>query len=181
METMMARASRLKVFRTAIGFHDAYIAAPSQKAALEAWGTDHNLFGRGEAELVVDEALTAEPLAHPGQVIRRLRGTSEEQFAALGSARSGPKPGNAKGVSSPKKRHPRPDRAALDRADEALAEAEERHEREREALTREEKRLAARRRVLQDKNDAELIALRRDRASADDAYQSELEAWRAED
>lgn len=28
----------LKVFRTAIGFHDAYVAATSRKAALEAWG-----------------------------------------------------------------------------------------------------------------------------------------------
>ena len=32
----MARA--LKTFRTAIGFHDAYGAAPSRKAALKAWG-----------------------------------------------------------------------------------------------------------------------------------------------
>ena len=34
----MARTGRLKVFRTSIGFHDAYVAAPSRKAALEAWG-----------------------------------------------------------------------------------------------------------------------------------------------
>jgi hypothetical protein len=27
---------KLKVFRTPIGFHDAYVAAPSRKAALEA-------------------------------------------------------------------------------------------------------------------------------------------------
>jgi hypothetical protein len=33
----MPRAAKLKVFRTPIGFHDAYVAAPSQKAALEAW------------------------------------------------------------------------------------------------------------------------------------------------
>jgi hypothetical protein len=40
----MARSARLKVFRTPIGFHDAYIAAPSQKAALEAWGSDKDIF-----------------------------------------------------------------------------------------------------------------------------------------
>ena len=79
----MAKAGKLKVFRTPIGFHDAYVAAPSQKAALEAWGSDHNLFARGEAELVDDPALTAEPLARPGEVIKRLRGTAEEQLAAL--------------------------------------------------------------------------------------------------
>ena len=48
----MARA--LKVFRTAAGFHDAYVAAPSRKAALEAWGADVDLFARGIAEHPAD-------------------------------------------------------------------------------------------------------------------------------
>ena len=47
-----SRKRRLKVFRTAIGFHDAYVAAPSRKAALEAWGTDKDLFARGVARLL---------------------------------------------------------------------------------------------------------------------------------
>lgn len=34
----MPRKQKLKVYRTPIGFHDAYVAAPSQKAALKAWG-----------------------------------------------------------------------------------------------------------------------------------------------
>src|SRR5688572_7597704 len=79
----MARAAKLKVFRTPIGFHDAYVAAPSQKAAIEAWGSDRDLFARGEAELVSDPKLAAEPLANPGKVIKRLRGTAKEQIAAL--------------------------------------------------------------------------------------------------
>jgi electron transfer flavoprotein alpha/beta subunit len=29
----MARAPKLKVYRMAVGFHDAYVAAPSQEAA----------------------------------------------------------------------------------------------------------------------------------------------------
>ncbi len=33
-------ARKLKVFRTPAGFHDAYVAAPSRKAALAAWGAD---------------------------------------------------------------------------------------------------------------------------------------------
>jgi hypothetical protein len=49
---------KLKVYRTAIGFHDAYVAAPNQKAALEAWGSNANLFGLCMAELVTDETLT---------------------------------------------------------------------------------------------------------------------------
>ena len=36
--------AKLKVFRTAIGFHDAYVASPSRAAALRAWGADTDLF-----------------------------------------------------------------------------------------------------------------------------------------
>ena len=73
----------LKVFRTPIGFHDAYVAVPTKKAALAAWGSTRDLFARGIAELVTDPALTAEPLAAPGTVIKRSRGTTAEQIAAL--------------------------------------------------------------------------------------------------
>ncbi len=63
------RKQKLKVFRTPIGFHDAYVAAPSQKAALEAWGADGNLFAQGIAEQVTDPELMEEPLASPGKVL----------------------------------------------------------------------------------------------------------------
>ena len=82
----MARAPKLKVYRMAAGFHDAYVAAPSQKAAAEAWGADADVFARGVAELVTDPALTEEPLARPGAIVKRLRGTAAEQIAALGAA-----------------------------------------------------------------------------------------------
>ena len=91
----MARKSKLKVYRTPIGFHDAYVAAPSQKAALAAWGSDADLFARGIAEVVSDEELSREPFANPGKVIRRLRGTAEEQLAALPAIK--PKPSDAAG------------------------------------------------------------------------------------
>lgn len=48
----MVAARKLKVFRTSIGFHDAYVSAPSRKAALEAWGAGKDLFAIGSAELV---------------------------------------------------------------------------------------------------------------------------------
>lgn len=79
----VARATKLKVYRTPIGFHDAYVAAPSQKAALVAWGSDADLFARGIAERVVDPKLVREPLTKPGTVIKRSRGTTAEQLAAL--------------------------------------------------------------------------------------------------
>ena len=124
----------LKVFRTSTGFHDAYVAAPSQRAALAAWGTDSNLFTQGLAEQVSDEALMAEPLAQPGVVIKKLRGTEAEHFAALG-----PMPEKVKAATKltaeieqaspppPAKKAkpaPRPSRDALDDADMALAKAQ---------------------------------------------------------
>lgn len=118
---IMARATRLKVYRTVAGFADAYVAASSQKAALAAWGSDKDLFARGLAEIVTDPALTAAPLAAPGTVIRRSRGTAAEQLAALPytPARAAPKPS-----APPARRTPKPDRAALDAAEAALEQAE---------------------------------------------------------
>jgi hypothetical protein len=122
----MPAPKKLKVFRTPIGFHDAYVAAPSQKAAMEAWGSDKDLFSRGEAELVTDPALTAEPLAMPGTVIKRLRGTAEEHMAALPADVPTEKPALRKKTPPEKKQVPRPSRAALEAAELALGEAAER-------------------------------------------------------
>jgi hypothetical protein len=183
----LARTAKLKVFRTPIGFHDAYVAAPSQKAALEAWHSDHNLFARGEAELVSDPALTAEPLAHPGKVIKRLRGTTEEQMAALGPARrktdrapkkAAPTP-ERKAATKPKPK-PRPDRAPLDRAEAALADAEQRYARAHQAIIDEEKRLAQRRRALEKEQDTEVEKLKRELEQANAAYRDALDRWRGD-
>ena len=76
-------ARKLKVFRTTAGFNDAYVAAPSQKAALAAWGADVDLFARGIAEVVTDPALTAEPLANPGKVLTVSRGDLAAHLKAL--------------------------------------------------------------------------------------------------
>jgi hypothetical protein len=45
---LMAR--KLKTYQTSLGFFDQAIAAPSMKAALEAWGADSNLFHQGAAK-----------------------------------------------------------------------------------------------------------------------------------
>jgi colicin import membrane protein len=41
---------KLKVYQTSQGFFDLAIAAPSMKAALEAWGAGSNLFHQGVAK-----------------------------------------------------------------------------------------------------------------------------------
>lgn len=55
--------AKLKVYRTATGFHDAYVAAPNQKAALETWGSDKDLFARCAAKIVTDIVLIARGLS----------------------------------------------------------------------------------------------------------------------
>ncbi len=117
-------APRLKLFRTPIGFHDAYVAAPSQKAALKAWGADADLFARGIAERVDDSALLAEAAEQPGTVIKRARGTAEEHLASAGKpAKAVPRKaeGRAKVDVPPAKPRPRPSRKALDLAEQKLA------------------------------------------------------------
>ena len=155
----MAKQPKLKVFRTTTGFADAYVAAPSKKAALAAWGSKHDLFARGAAEIVDDPQLTKEPLAQPGVVIRRSRGTREEQLAALGPALNTEPPQSEKVVRQPKKaaaKKPKPDRAALDEAERSLAEIEQRHADERKALALREAELARERKALHDRHAAEL-------------------------
>jgi hypothetical protein len=166
----------LKVYRTAIGFHDAYVATPTKKAALEAWGADRNLFTSGRAEEVTDPKLTKAPLAEPGKVIKVLRGSAAEQFAALEKSAS-PRP-RVKPAAAPGKAAPRPSRAALDRADKALAAAEQRHDRALDALAAREAELREERRALQRKRDEELDALREQRDRAEEAYDEAMRVWR---
>src|SRR5215207_2422860 len=128
----MAKAKKLKVFRTPIGFLDAYVAAPSQKAALEAWGSGTNLFSQGAAELVTDPKLTKEPLARPGEVIRKPRGSADEHLRALGKARTAKRAKSSPAPSPSREREERkrgrkPSRTAVDKAEKALERAEARH------------------------------------------------------
>jgi len=68
-------ARKLKVFRAHFGFYDMIVAAPSQKAALEAWGAGANEFHQGFAAETEDPALVAAALEKPGIVLKRQFGT----------------------------------------------------------------------------------------------------------
>ena len=177
----MAKAKKLKVFRTSIGFHDAYVAAPSQKAALEAWGADSNLFAQGIAEQVTEPELTAEPLERPGEVIKRLRGSAKEQLAAVGKAapaKEGRKDrSRSKSGMTKKEKPPKPSRGEVERAEAALEEAQTRQRREAREIEREIEALERRRRELLRRHEAERDELQasRDRARRD--YERALRAW----
>jgi hypothetical protein len=64
-------ARKLKTYQTSLGFFDLAIAAPSMKAALEAWGADSNLFHQGAAKESQDPDVIATTMAKPGLVLRR--------------------------------------------------------------------------------------------------------------
>jgi hypothetical protein len=173
--------AKLKVYVTPIGFHDAYVAATSQKAALEAWGTDRNLFARGGASVVTDEALTREPLAHPGKVIKRSRGTTAEQLAALPPDKPKSKPlCTARPPAAPdkptKRSAPSPDRSALDAAEQALERERHRNAEELKRIDEQIADLKARRQraVREHKSEAARLSASRLRAAA--AYEKAVAA-----
>lgn len=68
-------AARLKVYEADLdGVNRWIVAAPSQKAALEAWGVRQNLFLLGEAKVAEDDAAIAAALARPGEPLRAPKG-----------------------------------------------------------------------------------------------------------
>jgi len=173
-----ASRRKLKVFRTPIGFHDAYVAATSRKAALEAWGADSDLFAQGIAEQVTDPKLTEAPLERPGEVVRVARGSEAEHVAALGS-RKAAKRKTAPTPAPPLKGRggPKPSRAGLDEADAALEEADRRHKAELRAIDRELQALDRRRRELMRRHEAERDELADRRGRAKTNYERAMRAW----
>ena len=65
---------KLKVFQAQFGFFDTVLAAPSQAAALRAWGTHRNLFATGHAKLATDDAAMAAYLERIAHVLQGLQG-----------------------------------------------------------------------------------------------------------
>src|SRR3954453_5488846 len=83
-------ARKLKTYQTSLGFFDEAIAAPSMKAALEAWGTKTNLFHQGVAKEADDPDIIAATMRKPGVILRRPIGSSGpfKEHADLPSALS---------------------------------------------------------------------------------------------
>ncbi|MBW6527113.1 hypothetical protein KZ813_09710 [Sphingomonas sp. RHCKR7] len=185
-------ARKLKVFRTPAGFHDAYVAAPSRRAALVAWGADADLFARGVAEEVTDAALMEEPLAHPGEVVRRSRGSAAEQLAALPPDRpkraraaaaaeeeGPPRRGRAaRAKAATKPPAPRPSRADLEAAEAALEQEDARRRAEEKALAERQAALDRERREAGRRHERERARLDAARERAAGAYAAAVEAWR---
>jgi hypothetical protein len=175
-------ARKLKTYQTSLGFFDLALAAPSMKAALEAWGADSNLFHQGAAKESHDPDVIAATMAKPGVVLRRPVGTDRpfSEDAELPTDLGGGRPTKAarksKGPTA-KKPSSRPfDKAAERKA--ALAFEKEQKRRELERAKEETARQKERERRQQaiDKAQAALDKAERGHAKRAVAIQAEIEA-----
>ena len=105
-------AKKLKTYETSLGFFDLAIAAPSMKAALEAWGADSNLFHQGAAKQSEDPDVVAATMAKPGVVLKRPVGSNgafkehAELPTNLGDAIARPSKAARKPPAANRSRHP---------------------------------------------------------------------------
>jgi colicin import membrane protein len=132
-------ARKLKTYQTSLGFFDLAIAAPSMKAALEAWGSNSNLFHQGVAKESSDPKAIAAAMSKPGVVLRRPVGSngSFKEHAHLPTQLSPHevKGGPAKSRAKLKKQTPR---RIDDKAARKAALAFDREQRQRENERRKE-------------------------------------------
>ena len=167
---------KLKTYQTSLGFYDLAIAAPSMKAALEAWGAGSNPFHQGAARETDDPAVVAATMAKPGMVLKRPAGSSgrfaeQAGLPDMDDASTGPK---RKRRAEPKQRAA--PALSVENAQEAAAEFEREQkrrkaERLREDAAREKER--AKRKKLVEKAQAALEAAQR-------RHEERLEALEAE-
>jgi hypothetical protein len=146
---------KLKVFQAQFGFYDTVVAAPSQAAALRAWGVNQNLFASGEAKVTTDEAAITAATAHPESPLRRAVGSSDPfalEPTSLPDVPDAPKKPAAKPAAKrmpPPPARPPADRSKLDDAEKALGELDERRKREEADYRREAEDLETRRAAAQ--------------------------------
>lgn len=176
-------ARKLKTYQTSLGFFDLAIAAPSMKAALEAWGADSNLFHQGAAKESDDPSVVAATMKKPGVVLRRPVGSdgSFSEHAELPTnLGDGKRPTKAARKSKgPKAKRPssRPVDEAAERKAALAYEREQKRrdvERAREEAARQKER--ERRQQAVDKAQAALDKAEQNHAKRSAAIQAEVEA-----
>jgi hypothetical protein len=127
-------AKKLKTYETSLGFFDLAIAAPSMKAALEAWGADSNLFHQGAAKQSEDPDVVAATMAKPGIMLKRPVGSNGpfKEHAALPKnlGPDGRKKPAHKASAKATKTPAQPDKAADRKAAQAYERERQRRERE---------------------------------------------------
>ena len=138
---------KLKSYQTSIGFYDLAVAAPSMKAALDAWGADSNLFHQGVARETNDPELVAATLKHPGVVLKRAVGSNGRfgEHAALPRLSGGQVRSTSRPAACPKRKGaPKIDEATKRKA--ALQFEKEQKRREAQQIREDAKRARERER-----------------------------------
>jgi hypothetical protein len=127
-------ARKLKTYQTSLGFFEQAIAAPSMKAALEAWGADSNLFHQGAAKESTDPDVIAATMTKPGVVLKRPVGSDgafgEHAELPKNLGHDGRKKAAHKPSAKAKKSSAQPDKAADRQAAQAYERERQRRERE---------------------------------------------------
>jgi colicin import membrane protein len=187
-------ARKLKTYMTSAGFFDLAVAAPSMKAALEAWGSKNNLFQHGFAKVSEDPKIVAVTMARPGVVLRRPVGSTGafSEHAELptdlpvGKAKHAPAKRSAKRPEPPTtpvdgkttREAARAFEKEQKRRDSERRREEAKRQRERE---RREQAIAAAEAALEQArrdHEARLEDIEKDRAVLDKKAQAENARWR---
>jgi hypothetical protein len=173
-------ARKLKTYQTSLGFYDLALAAPSMKAALEAWGAESNLFQQGVAKESKDPEVVAATMAKPGVILRRPVGSNGPftEHAALPTDLSDDEVnGRAKRPrAKPKKQSPR---KIEDKAARQAALEYERAESQRETERRKEEAAKAKERQRREQAIAKAQAALEKAEREHDTRASAIEAERA--
>jgi colicin import membrane protein len=189
---------KLKTFITNLGFFELAVAAPSMKAALEAWGMSHNAFQQGFAKQTNDPAIIAATIAKPGVVLKRAVGSSGEfgetaelpkslpniKPTAISKAKARP----AKAPKAPKRaKKPEQDRAAIISFEKEKRKREEQREKEEAKLAKErEERVRATDKAelaLEDAREEHenlMEEIQREREMLDRREEKEVKRWEAQ-
>lgn len=144
-------ARKLKTYQTTLGFFELAVAAPSMKAALEAWGAKSNLFQLDFAKESADPKLIKATLEKPGVVLRRAVGTTGKftEHPSLPEALpdTAPPPAPAKATEALPKPGPsrKKEAAQSQRAADEFREEQARREHERQQAAERRQREATRR------------------------------------
>ncbi|MCK1365159.1 cell envelope biogenesis protein TolA [Bradyrhizobium sp. 62] len=194
---------KLKAYQTSLGFYDQAIAAPSMKAALDAWGARSNLFHQGAAKETDDPDIVAATMEKPGVVLRRPVGSDgaftehSELPTDLADDEATPKrkaksKAKSKPKKSPSKAAKQPARKIDAQQARKAAAAFEKEEKRREAERRKEEAARAKERARRDKavataqaaldearreHESRAEAIEAERAALDERAEAEQSRW----
>jgi colicin import membrane protein len=184
---------KLKVYQTSQGFYDLAIAAPSMKAALEAWGANMNLFHQGFARQTDDSDVVAAAMEKPGIVLKRPVGSDDpfREDAHLPTAASLDLP-RTKRDARPKKAKAPKARKTDEKAERRAAAAFEKERLRREKQREKEEAAAAKAREKRQasmdnaqaaldeaklEHDKNALAIEKDLAAVQRRAEAEEERW----